>query len=376
MVKRHIANRISDKLFKGKAILIFGPRQSGKTTLVKSILKNNTKDILYINGDEFSDREALSKPDVNKLKLLIGKKEIVFIDEAQKFTEIGNAIKIIVDKLSSIQVIATGSSSFELANKLNEPLTGRKYEFLILPLSFGEMVNYSSLFEEQKNLELRLLYGSYPEVVIKKDESMDLIKNITNSYLFKDVFSLEGVRNHLLLEKLIKAIALQVGSEVSINELSRHLGANHQTVEKYLTVLEQAYVLFKLSSYSGNVRNELRKGKKYYFYDNGIRNAIIGNFNLLENRNDFGALWENYLVSERMKYLLFKGKDYQKFFWRTTQQQEIDYIEEISGEIFCYEFKWNKKAKVKFSKTFTGNYSPKKTKLITPENYYEFLSND
>ena len=373
MVNRTLSNIIKDKLFKGKAILIFGPRQSGKTTITKAILKSTAKGIRYINGDEFSDREAFSQPNAEKLKTLIGNNEIIFIDEAQKITEIGNAIKIITDHISSVQVIATGSSSFELANKLNEPLTGRKYEFLILPFAFSEMVNHTNIFEEQKNLELRLIYGYYPEVVLKKDESMDLIKNLTSSYLFKDIFSLEGVRNHSLLEKLVKAIALQIGSEVSVNELSRHLGANHQTIEKYLTVLEQTYVIYKLSSYSNNVRNEIRKSKKYYFYDNGLRNSVIGNFTSLTLRNDIGALWENFIISERIKYNLYNNRDVKYYFWRTKQQQEIDLIEEHNGKLSAFEIKWNKSANLKLPKTFTNNYTVDKTGLINPESFPEFL---
>jgi predicted AAA+ superfamily ATPase len=373
MVKRILSDRISGKLFKEKAIIIFGPRQSGKTTLVKLILENVREDILYINGDEFSDRELLSRPDSVKLKSLIGNRKLVFIDEAQKIRDIGNAVKIITDNFKLVQVIATGSSSFEIANKLNEPLTGRKYEFLILPFSFAEMVNYSSLFEEQKNLETRMVFGYYPEVVLKKDESVELIKNLTSSYLFKDIFSLDGVRNHLLLEKLVKSIALQIGSEISINELSRHLGTNHQTLEKYLTILEQSYVIYKLPSYSNNVRNEIRKSKKYYFYDNGIRNSIIGNFSPLALRTDTGALWENFIISERIKYNLFNGKEIRYFFWRTKQQQEIDLIEEQNGRLSAYEIKWNRNANLKIPKTFTNNYLTDKIGIINNGNFYEFL---
>jgi uncharacterized protein len=374
MVNRTLTDRIEEKLFKGKAILIFGPRQSGKTTLVKSLLRDIAKKVLYINGDEFSDRESFSQPDSGKLKSLIGKNEILFIDEAQKFSDIGNAIKIITDSLPSVQVVATGSSSFELANKLNEPLTGRKYEFLILPFAFSEMVNHTSLFEETKNLQQRLIYGYYPEVVLKKDESLDLIKHLTNSYLFKDIFSLEGVKNHSLLEKLVKAIALQTGSEVSINELSRLLGANHQTIEKYLTILEQTYVINRISSYSKNVRNEIRKSKKYYFYDNGLRNAILGNFMPLSLRTDLGALWENFIISERIKYNLYNGKDVKYYFWRTKQQQEIDLIEECSGRLSAFEIKWNKNINLKIPKTFTNNYAVDKTCLINSENFSEYLT--
>lgn len=374
MVNRTLTNRISEKLFKGKAILIFGPRQSGKTTLVKSMLRDIHKKVLYVNGDEFSDREAFSQSNAVKLKSLIGNNEILFIDEAQKISEIGNTIKIITDHLSSVQVVATGSSSFELANKLNEPLTGRKYEFLILPFAFSEMVNHTSLFEEQKNLEQRMIYGYYPEVVMKKEESLELIKNITNSYLFKDIFSLEGVKNHSLLERLVKAIALQIGSEVSINELSRHLGASSQIVQKYLTILEQTYVIHKLSSYSNNVRNEIRKSKKYYFYDNGLRNAIIGNFAPLSLRTDLGALWENFMISERIKHNLYNCRDVKYYFWRTKQQQEIDLIEEHSGKLTAIEVKWNKNTNLKIPKTFTNNYAVEKTCLINSENFSEHLT--
>lgn len=373
MVKRTISNIITDKLFREKAILVFGPRQSGKTTLVREILKSKTRKVLYINGDEFSDRESLSKPNAERLKSLIGNNEIVFIDEAQKIAEIGNIIKIITDQFSSVQVIATGSSSFELANKLNEPLTGRKYEFLILPFAFSEMVNHTSLFEEQKNLELRLIYGYYPEVVLKKNESKELIKNLTSSYLYKDIFSLEGVKKHSLLEKLVKAIALQTGSEVSINELSRHLGANIQTIEKYLAILEQTYIIYKLSSYSNNLRSEIRKSKKYYFYDNGLRNSIIGNFAPLTLRSDIGALWENFIITERIKYNLYKNRDVKYYFWRTKQQQEIDLIEEREGRLSAFEIKWNKTANIKLSKTFTNNYRVDKIGIINPENFSEFL---
>lgn len=373
MVPRLIESEISNRLFKGKAILIFGPRQCGKTTLVESLLKKLSKRILYLNGDEFPTRERLEKPGLSKLQSLIGNSEILFIDEAQKINDIGNVIKIITDKIKTVQVIATGSSAFELANKLNEPLTGRKFEYLLLPFSFSEMSEYTSVFEEQKNLEHRMIFGSYPEVVTKKEEAKEIIKLIAGSYLFKDIFSFDGVRNHSSIEKLIKSIALQIGNEVSINELSRHIGVNHKTVEKYLNVLEKAYIIFKLSSLSGNVRNEIRKGKKYYFYDTGIRNAIIGNFNPLSLRMDTGFLWENFIISERIKFNLYNNTDAKYYFWRTKQQQEIDFIEERNGILSAYEFKWNIKAKLNISETFTKNYKINQIGLITPANYTDFI---
>jgi uncharacterized protein len=376
MINRILEKAIEYKLFKGKVVILFGPRQCGKTTLMNSLLKNTNKKTLFLDGEEYNVREQFTNPTSEKLKLITGNYEIVFIDEAQKIKDIGSVLKLFNDKIKNVQVIATGSSAFELANKTGEPLTGRKYELTLLPISFKEMVNHTNFIEETSKLESRLIYGCYPEIIMNPMESEQLIKLLAKSYLFKDLFTLENINNPEVFEKIIRAIALQLGSEVSYKEIANTVGVNHHTVEKYLSLLERAYIIFKLPAYSGNIRNEIRKGKKYYFYDNGIRNAVIGNFNVIELRNDIGALWENYLVSERMKYLTFSGKDYKKYFWRTTQQQEIDYIEEISGEIFCYEFKWNKKAKAKFSKTFTENYSPKKTKLITSENYYDFLMND
>jgi hypothetical protein len=373
MVPRLIESEIANRLFKGKAILIFGPRQCGKTTLVESLLKKLSKRTLYLNGDEFPTRERLEKPGLSKLQSLIGNSEILFIDEAQKINDIGDVIKIITDKIRNVQVIATGSSAFELANRLNEALTGRKYEYLLLPFSFSEMAEYTSVFEEQKCLEHRMIYGSYPEVITKKEEAKEIIKLIAGSYLFKDIFSFDSVRNHSLIEKLIKSIALQIGNEVSINELSRHIGANHKTVEKYLNVLEKAYIIHKLSSLSGNVRNEIRKGKKYYFYDTGIRNAIIGNFNPLSLRTDAGFLWENFIISERIKFNLYNNIDAKYYFWRTKQQQEIDFIEERNGILSAYEFKWNIKAKLNISETFTKNYKINQIGLITPANYIDFI---
>ena len=376
MINRILEENIKSKFFKGKVIILTGPRQCGKTTLINKILKTIEKKILYLDGEEFNVREQLSNPTSEKLKFISGNKEIVFIDEAQKIRDIGSVLKLFHDKIKNIQVIATGSSSFELLNKTGEPLTGRKYEFTLLPFSFLELVENTDYLIENSKLEYRLIYGSYPEIVTNPLESEELIRLLSKSYLFKDLFALDNINNPEGFEKIVRALALQIGSEVSYNEIANTVGINKLTVEKYIKLLERAFIVFKLPAYSGNIRNEIRKGKKYYFYDNGIRNAIIGNFNNIESRNDIGALWENYLVSERIKFNLFGGKDNRKFFWRTTQQQEIDYIEEISGEIFCYEFKWNKNAKAKFSKTFIDNYKPKKVKLITPENYYEFLTKE
>lgn len=374
MIKRQIENSIKEKLFKGKVIILYGPRQSGKTTLIESILKNTDKKVLLLDGEEYNIRKQLENPTSEKLRLITMNSEYIFIDEAQKIPDIGSVLKLFHDKIPEVRVIATGSSAFELANKTNEPLTGRKYEFTLLPISFGEMLKATNFIEENSKLESRLIYGSYPEIITNPSESKELIKLITNSYLFKDLFSLEKINNPTLFEKIVTALALQIGNEVSYKEIAVTVGVSHLTVEKYIGLLEKAYVIFKLPAFSKNIRNEIRKGKKYYFYDNGIRNAIIDNFNLLEKRNDVGALWENYLVSERMKFLLFHNIDCKKYFWRSSQQQEIDYIEEKDGILSAYEFKWSEKFRVRFPKTFTKEYTPVSTNVITPGNYQDFLT--
>jgi predicted AAA+ superfamily ATPase len=272
-----------------------------------------------------------------------------------------------------VQVIATGSSSFELANKLNEPLTGRKYEMFLYPLSFAEMVAHNGLLEEKRALENRLIYGSYPEIITNPIDAKEHIKLIANSYLYKDLFILDQVSKPVLLQKIVKALALQVGSEVNTNELSKLLQVDNKTIEKYIDLLEKAFVIFKLPALSNNVRNEIKKGRKIYFYDNGIINAVTGNFNPLAQRTDIGSLWENYIISERIKLLNIQQGEVNSFFWRTTQQQEIDYIEKSTDQILACEIKWNTKAKYKIPVTFSANYENVTSKIVSPENYEEFL---
>jgi len=375
MIYRYIEKQILDKFYKGKAILLLGPRQSGKSTLIQNILSKQKEQFIEFNGDETDVRKLLTNISSTQLKQIIGSNKIIFIDEAQRIENIGLTIKLITDQIRNVQVIASGSSSFELANKINEPLTGRKYEFLLLPLAYSELKNHQGFLEEQRLLEHRMIYGYYPEVVSKPNEEKELLQLLADSYLYKDLFVLDQIKKSSLLSKIVRALALQIGSEISYNEIAQLVGANKQTVEKYIRLLEQAFVVFHLSSYSRNIRNELKKRKKIYFYDLGIRNAVIGNFNNLSSRTDVGALWENYLIAERVKYLAYTQSYAHKFFWRTTQQQEIDYIEEhIVNEPLAYEFKWNPNSKAKFSKTFTENYKPKITKVIHRENYDEFIN--
>jgi len=373
MIARKTFQNILNKLHKGKAILIFGARQVGKTTLLKVMEDQNDSTILHLNGDEPDIRASLPSMTSSQLKNMIGKHSILIIDEAQRITNIGLILKLIVDQIPNVQVIATGSSSFEMANQMNEPLTGRKFEYKMFPISFQELVDHHGLLEEKRQLEHRLIYGSYPEVVVNVADSEELLKLIADSYLFKDVLMLDSIKRPLLLEKILKALALQVGSEVSFNEIAQLVGADRGTVEKYVHLFEQTFIIFQLPSYGRNVRNELKKSKKYYFYDCGIRNAIIGNFSPIRNRVDVGALWENYLISERMKKVAYEQKRQQTYFWRTTQQQEVDLVEEDMDGMRAFEFKWKKHTKVKFPTTFTNAYPEAKIEVITPDNYELFL---
>ncbi|MEK6552850.1 MAG: ATP-binding protein [Bacteroidota bacterium] len=381
LIPRKLTESIKTKLFRNKAIIIYGPRQVGKTTLVNSILSGLQFDnpslwekSAYLNGDDSDVREILSNPNIVKLEGIIGKAKILFIDEAQRIPEIGIIIKIIVDRIKDVQVIATGSSSFLLSRSIREPLTGRAFEFVLFPLTFGELVDHSSLLDEKRKIEKRLIYGSYPEIANSPGEEKELLELLSGSYLYRDLFMLETVSRPELLEKITKAIALQVGSEVSTTEIGQLVGADRLTVEKYIDLLERAFIIFKLPALKRNVRNEIKKGKKIYFYDNGIRNEVIKNFNSITLRNDADALWENYCISERMKYLAYIKSYVQSYFWRTTQQQEIDYLEEETGNnISAFEFKLNPLSKAKFSKTFIDSYPVKLTKVITPGNIEEFI---
>lgn len=374
MIVRTLQSILQKRLFKGKAILLFGPRQCGKSTLIETMLEG--MEHYYLNGDEADVREALSNTTSTRLKAIIGNKKVVFIDEAQRILNIGLTLKLFTDQIKDVQVIATGSSTFELSSQVNEPLTGRKYEYMLFPLSFDEMVKHHGLLTEKRLIEHRLLYGYYPEIVTTQGEEKELLKLLAESYLYKDLLILEQIKKPALLEKLLKALALQLGSETNYHELAQTIGTDGKTVDRYIDLLEKAFVVFRLPALSRNVRNEIKKGKKVYFYDCGIRNAIINNFKPLTSRTDVGALWENFVVAERMKYLRYRGKDAKQYFWRTIQQQEIDLIEEVEGNMTAYEIKWNPKERVRFSQTFIENYPRAKTATISPGNLEEFLTNN
>lgn len=371
MIYRELYEKIQHRLFKGKALIIFGPRQAGKSTLVEDILRD--KDHLYLNGDDADVRDILTNTTATKLKTEIGVKKIVFIDEAQRIPNIGLTLKLFTDQIKSVQVIATGSSAFELSSQVNEPLTGRKYEFMLYPLSFGEMVHHHGLIQERRLIEHRLIYGYYPEIVSKVEEETELLKLLANSYLYKDLLMLEQIKKPLMLSKLLKALALQLGSEVNYQEIAQIVGSDPKTVDKYIDLLEKTFVVFRLPAFNRNVRNEIKKGKKVYFYDCGIRNAIISNFKPLNARTDAGALWENFVIAERLKYRAYSNIDAEQYFWRTTQQQEIDFIEEINDSLYAYEFKWSSTARAKFPSTFASSYPNTEFKIISPNNMEEFL---
>ncbi|MFM9984562.1 MAG: ATP-binding protein [Flavobacteriales bacterium] len=371
MIERLIQNQIETRLADKKAIVLYGPRQSGKTTLLEAVMKDRER--LWLSGDEFDVRANFAQPNRDKLKRLVGSYSFVVIDEAQRIPEIGLAIKMLIDQVKTVKVLASGSSSFELANQVNEPLTGRKWEFQLWPLSFAELAKHFGSLQEKRVLENRLIFGSYPEIITSQSNQKEAIVSLAESYLYKDLLAFERIQKPEKIQVLLRALAYQIGSEVSFHELSQMCSLDKETVERYIQLLEKSFVIFRLPSFQKNLRNELKKSKKIYFVDNGIRNAIINQFAPLDARNDVGALWENYLMSERMKRHFYAGSGVNSYFWRTVSQQEIDLVEEHDGVVDAFEFKWNAQRKTKFHKAFVDAYAPSRTDIITPENYDDFL---
>ncbi len=374
MIKRDLHLQFSKRMFKGKAIIVLGPRQSGKTTVVRDFLAQRKEPALQLNGDDADVRALFANATVAKMKLIVESNKILFIDEAQRIDSIGLALKIFTDQIKDVQIIATGSSALELATGVKEPLTGRMYEYFLFPLSFSELSNHFGVLEEGRDLEKRLLYGSYPEVVTHPGDEIELLRLLASSYLYKDLLAIQKINKPALLDKILKALAFQIGNEVSYSELGKTVGADNETVERYIDLLEKCFVVFRLQAFSRNHRNEIKKTRKVFFWDNGVRNAIIGNFLPATSRQDLGALWENYLVSERMKLLNYGSMPPFSYFWRTLQQQEIDYIEDRNGKIYAYEFKWTNNQKYKFPKTFINAYPEAETALINQENYIEWFT--
>ena len=373
MIARTIEESIRKEISTGrKAVVLLGARQVGKTTLLRALFADND-DILWLNGDTSNARLLLTAQSVEQLRAIIGKHNILAIDEAQRVTDIGIVLKLIIDNIPQVKVVATGSSSLDLANRTAEPLTGRKRQFTLFPVSFSEMVEHHGLLPEKNLIPHRLVYGYYPDIVNSPGEERRLLQELSDSYLYKDILALDKIKKSDQLTKLLRALAFQIGSLVSYTELGQLCGLDNKTVEKYIGVLEQTFVIFRLGSYSRNLRNELKTSRKIYFTDNGIRNALVADFRPVELRDDVGKLWENFLVSERFKRNEYSESYANPWFWRTQAQQEIDYIEQQDGHLSAFEFKWNPAARVKQPKAFQAAYSCSSFAVIHRDNVEQFL---
>ncbi len=375
-IHRQISNNFVKKLVSGKVLILLGARRTGKTSFIKALINDNIDEpYLFLNGEDMSVEEILKIRTVENYKRLLGQNKLLIIDEAQKIPQIGAILKLMIDEIEGLKIIATGSSVFDLGNKLGEPLTGRKYDFFMFPFSQEEYSATENLIETKSRLEERLIYGNYPELL--KENSYDnkavYLNELINSYLFKDILEYDGIKNSEKIIQILRLIAFQIGKEVSLEEIGTKIGISRNTVEKYLDLLCKTFVVFKLSGFSRNLRNEITKTSRWYFYDNGIRNAIISNFNNLLLRNDVGELWENYLISERIKFQKNNSILVNNYFWRTYQQQEIDLIEESGGKLFAYEIKWNTKKKVKEPKAWRKAYPDSEFSVITPDNYLDWI---
>lgn len=371
MINRILENQIRKRLFSGKAIILTGPRQVGKTTLIKKILDGRS-DALFLDGDDPTIIKLFDRPNTEQIRQIIGTNKIVFIDEGQRINDIGLTAKIIVDQMKSVQLILSGSSSFDLLNHTNEPLTGRKWTFSLWPVSWIEWQTNIGYIKAEQDLGTRLVYGFYPDVLINHPDQEIVLKELAESYLYKDVLIFANIKKPDSIQKLIQALAWQVGNEVVYSEVAEICGLDPKTVAGYIEILERACVIFRLPSFSRNLRNEIKTGRKIYFYDNGIRNAVIRQFQPIQLRQDIGILWENFLLSERRKFLSYSKSPISQYFWRTKQQQEVDYVEEDNAQIYGFEFKWNPRHSKRLPKTFSDSYSSI-DQCITRENFRGFV---
>ena len=373
MIKRELSSIISGRLFEGKAIVVLGARQTGKTTLVKALLDELKPGSLFLNCDEPAVKILLEDVSTMRWRQIIGENKILVLDEAQRIKNIGIKVKLVTDQIPNVQLIITGSSSLELANEINEPLTGRKWEYFLYPVSWKELSGRYNIAERMQEVEQRMIFGMYPELIMKPGREMDILNNLADSYLYKDLLAYKGIRRPDLLEQLLRALALQIGQEVSYNELGSLLQVDRNTIMTYIGLLEKAFIIFRLSPLSRNLRNEISSSRKIYFYDNGIRNALISNFNPLNIRTDTGALWENFMISERVKYNHYQRRFVNMYFWRTHDRKEIDLIEESGGRFDLFEFKWNNPKKQKSFDFFRANYPINRTEIITRKEIENFI---
>jgi hypothetical protein len=374
MIKRSIEDIIYNRLTPNKVILLFGARRVGKTVLLNQILRRFEGKTLLLNGEDYDSLVLLEPQSISNYKRLLAGINLLAIDEAQNIPEIGKKLKLIVDEIPGIKVLASGSSSFDLQNKAGEPLVGRSTQFHLFPFSQFELSQQENVLESKQRLEDRLIYGSYPEVINLSDynQKKDYLRDIVNAYLLKDILSIDGIQNSKKMSELLRLIAFQMGNEVSYDELAKQLGLSRNTVEKYLDLLSKVFVIYRLGAYSGNVRKEISKAGKWFFYDVGIRNAIIGNYNSIAQRIDVGQIWENYLLSERIKQNSNLSTDKTFYFWRTYDGQEIDLIEESTGTLQAFEFKWGDKVP-KAPRAFTENYATTRFSVINKNNYLKFV---
>lgn len=371
MINRILTSRMKAKMHGGKAILLIGARQVGKTTLIEQLLRD--KEHLFLDGDDPGIAKLLDRPNSQRIREVIGSAKVVFIDEAQRIPGIGITLKIITDRMKDVQVIASGSSALELRSLTEEPLTGRKWTFHLYPISWDEWQTHIGFVHAEQDLEHRLIFGMYPDVLNRPEERKETLKELTNSYLYRDVLALGQVQKPEAVVQLLQALSYQVGQEVNYNELSRLLKIDFKTVTTYIDLLEKAEVVFRLPAFSRNLRTEISMGRKVYFHDNGVRNAVIGDFRPLPLRQDVGALWENFLISERRKTLTYGQSNATSYFWRTAQQQEVDYLEVENESVRGFEIKWNPTRKPRFPKTFTNAYDSENM-VVTRENFREFLA--
>lgn len=370
-IERYASVKITPWLNRHKAILVIGARQVGKTTMLKNMF-SNTSDILWLNADENTTREKLAQQDLKLLKHIVGNYKVLVIDEVQRIANAGLLLKLLVDNFKDLNVIATGSSSLDISESVFEPLTGRHINFHLYPFSMAELYAGKSPFEIEQQIPFHLVYGCYPDICNNQEIAETLLINLTNQYLYKDVLIWKDIRRPELLDKLLKLLSLQVGSEVSLHELGNQLQVKSETVENYINLLEKSFVIFRLNAYSTNARKEVTKMSKIYFWDNGVRNAVIGNYSNLGIRNDVGQLWENFMISERMKMNSTMDLPIKSYFWRNYNQSEVDYVEEENGKLHAFEMKWNTRKKNAVSKAFLNMYTNAQTDIIHPQNFSEF----
>ncbi len=375
ILKRALEDRLFSKVQPNKVLILTGARRVGKTILLKQLLDRIAEPYLFLNGEDIATEELLQRRSIVNYKSIIGNYKMLVIDEAQKISNIGEKLKLMVDEIPDLKIIISGSSSFDLVNKAGEPLTGRKYTYVLHPLAEAELSAIYNPIEHKETLRDRLIYGNYPELLSLPGsaEKMDYLREMVNSYLLKDLLELENVRNSNKMLQLLKLVAFQIGSTLSYQELGTQLGMSKNTVERYLDLFSKVFIIHRLDGFSRNLRKEISKSPKWYFYDNGIRNAIIANFNTPEARNDMGQLWENYILAERLKLQQYSGMVVNNYFWRTYDRQEIDLIEERGGELFAYEFKLTK-ARAKVPPQWKEGYAPVNFEVINADNYLDFCA--